>query len=127
MNGDCYQVGVFPVTEEGKIVLVTTRSGEYWIFPKGCREKGRSDHDVASDEAYEEAGLTGKIKRESIEFKVHSKRTKKLRLFPMKVEKLAKKYPESDERKRITVSFEKAEKLLQKDLKEVVRKMKKIQ
>ncbi|MFT6058642.1 MAG: 8-oxo-dGTP pyrophosphatase MutT (NUDIX family) [Lentimonas sp.] len=127
MSDKSYQVGAFPVTEDGKVVLVTTRSGEYWIFPKGCTEKGRSDHAVAGDEAYEEAGLTGVIKRDYYEFKVNSRGTQRLRLFPMKVKKMSKHFPECDERKRIVVSFHKAEKLLQKDLRAALRKMIKIQ
>jgi 8-oxo-dGTP pyrophosphatase MutT (NUDIX family) len=123
MSQQDYQVGVFPITEDGKVVLVTTRSSDYWIFPKGCTEKGRSDCSVARDEAYEEAGLTGVIQRDYHEFKIHSHGTKKLRLFPMKVKKLSKHFPECKERKRVVVSIHKAEKLLQKDLRTVLRQL----
>lgn len=126
MSCNGYQVGVFPVTDDGKVVLVRTRSGEYWIFPKGKTEKGRSNRAVARDEAFEEAGLTGVLKRDYNEFEVDSKHTGKLRLFHMKVKKFWKNYPEYKERERVIVSFDKAEKLLQKDLRAALRKMKKI-
>jgi len=122
MNG--YQIGVFPVTEEGKVVLVTTRDGDYWILPKGNTEKGRSDRAMARQEAYEEAGLEGVMKRDYFEFRTLGK-VKKLRLYPMKVKKLLKSYPEKKERERVTVSFDMAEKMVEKDLREIIRKMRK--
>ena len=122
MNG--YQIGVFPVTEEGKVVLVTTRDGDYWILPKGNTEKGRSDRAMARQEAYEEAGLEGVMKRDYFEFRTLGK-VKKLRLYQMKVKKLLKSYPEKKERERVTVSFDMAEKMVEKDLREIIRKMRK--
>lgn len=121
-----YQIGVFPVTEDGKVVLVTTRGSDYWIFPKGRTEKGRSDRAVARDEAHEEAGLTGELAHNYHEFKVLSRRAKKLRLFPMKVKGVSKRYPECKERKRIIVSFDQAEELLQKDLRAALKELRKL-
>ena len=123
MSKNTYQVGVFPVTEDGRVVLVTTRKSDYWIFPKGRTEKGRSDRAVARDEAHEEAGLTGSMKQDYHEFKVFSRGAKTLRLFPMKVKHISKRYPESKERKRVIVSFDEAEKLLQKDLRVALKKL----
>lgn len=121
-----YQVGVFPVTKEGRVVLVTSRSTGYWILPKGRTEKGRSDQAVALDEAYEEAGLEGSLKNYYYEFDVISSRAKKLRIFPMKVKKINKHYPECDERDRVIVSFDEAEELVQKDLRAVLRQLKEL-
>lgn len=119
-----YQVGVFPVTEDGKLVLVTTRGGGFWIFPKGNTEKGRSDRAMAREEAYEEAGLEGVMKRDYLEFRTIGN-VKRLRLYPMRVNRVRKSYPEKKERARVVVSFDKAEKLVEKDLREVIRKMRK--
>lgn len=116
-----YQVGVFPVTKEGKVVLVKTRSGGYWIFPKGHREKGRSDRAVAREEAFEEAGVEGVLSHKYVEFRTPLGKVGRLRLYPMRVKKVCKNYPEADERQRIMVSFDKAEKLLEKDLCEALR------
>ncbi|MEP4077550.1 NUDIX hydrolase [Haloferula sp.] len=120
-----YQVGVFPVTEDGKVVLVTSRVGGDWIFPKGNVEKGRSDRAVARDEAYEEAGLLGSMKQNYTEFKTPGRAAPRLRLFRMQVWEALKRYPESRQRKRAVVSFEKAAKMLSKDLRPILKKMSK--
>ena len=117
-----YQVGVLPITSKGKVVLITARSGDTWIFPKGNTEKGRSDRAVAREEAYEEAGLTGVMSESFVEFKTSLGKVKKLRLYRMRVKNVAKSYPERKERERAVVSLAKAEKLLQKDLRAVLRK-----
>ena len=44
----------------------------------------------------------------------------------MKVKDVKKRYPECNERKRVIVSFEKAERLLQKDLRSALKVMRKI-
>lgn len=120
-----YQIGVFAVTkkEKTKIVLVTSRTGGRWIFPKGQPEKGRSRQKVAKDEAWEEAGLEGKIKTPPHEFRVSYGETKRLHLFYMRVDKISEKYPEAKERKRIFVTLAEAEKLLDKDLRRVLKAM----
>ncbi|ADE54511.1 NUDIX hydrolase [Coraliomargarita akajimensis] len=120
-----YQVGVFPVTADDKLVLVTTRTSGYWIFPKGNVEPGRSDRDVARDEAYEEAGAVGALKSDYYEFETPQGKENRLRLYPMKVKELLKHFPEADERERMVVSFDKAEKMVEKDLREIIRKMRK--
>ncbi|MGJ8639180.1 MAG: NUDIX hydrolase [Opitutaceae bacterium] len=121
-----YQVGVFPITEDGKVVLVTSRRSEYWIFPKGRTEKGKSDRCVAREEAYEEAGLKGSLGQDYYEFESFSRRAKKLRLFPMKVKQVEKSFPECKDRKRVIVSFDRAEKMLQKDLRVALKAMRKL-
>ena len=122
MNG--YQVDVFPITDDGKVVLVTTRDGDYWILPKGNTEKGRSDRAMARQEAYEEAGIEGVMKRDYLEFRTLGK-VKKLRIYPMKVKKLLKNYPERKERERVAVSFDMAERMVEKDLRVIIRKLRK--
>jgi 8-oxo-dGTP pyrophosphatase MutT (NUDIX family) len=120
-----HQVGVFPVTEDGKIVLVTTLNGKYWIFPKGNTADGRSDRVMAREEAFEEAGLEGRLRQQCERFKTPLGKSRTLHLYPMKVEKILKRYPERRLRKRVIVSYEKAEKMLSKDLKSILRKMRK--
>jgi len=120
---DNYQVGAFPYTEDGKVVLIKTRDGDYWIFPKGHVEKGRKDYAVAEDEAFEEAGILGKIEPHSICFETVSSKSKRLCIYPMRVKKVLSKWPESKERERVILSVSKAEKLLQKDLREVLKRM----
>jgi len=118
-----YQVGVFPYTKDGEVVLVTTRSGGYWVFPKGRCEKGHSNRSVAESEAFEEAGLLGKLGADYMVFNTNSSKAFKLRLYPMRVKEVLSHWPEHKERKRVIVSIKKAEKLLEKDLALVLKKM----
>ncbi len=120
---DVYQVGVCPVTEDGKLVLITSRGSGYWIFPKGKVEKGREDFDVAEDEAYEEAGILGDVGKEYQSFPVCSSKSLKLHLYPMRVKMLLSRWPEVDERERRVVSYHKARDLLSGDLSEALKAM----
>lgn len=47
----------------GQICLVTSSSGKRWVLPKGCIEPGKSAAEIALQEAWEEAGLTGTLER----------------------------------------------------------------
>ncbi|MDE1996184.1 MAG: NUDIX hydrolase [Rhizobiaceae bacterium] len=57
----CYrknsELGVF------EMLLVTSRESGRWIIPKGWPIKGKKPHEVAATEAFEEAGVRGKIKK----------------------------------------------------------------
>jgi 8-oxo-dGTP pyrophosphatase MutT (NUDIX family) len=44
-----------------EIMLVTSRTTKRWIVPKGWPIKGLKDYDAAAREAFEEAGVVGKI------------------------------------------------------------------
>lgn len=111
------------MTKHGKVVLVTSRGSGEWIFPKGCREKGRSDRSVAKEEAYEEAGVFGDLNHRYVEFKVPCRCSGRLRIFRMKVSDITSKFPESRERRRVIVPISRAEKMLSKDLRAILKKM----
>jgi 8-oxo-dGTP pyrophosphatase MutT (NUDIX family) len=49
-----------------EILLVTSRETKRYIVPKGWPMRRLSDHDAAAQEAREEAGVVGKIKRKPI-------------------------------------------------------------
>lgn len=61
------QIAAMPIrrTPDGstEIMLVTSRTTRRWIVPKGWPIRGMKDHDAAAREAFEEAGLVGKIGR----------------------------------------------------------------
>jgi 8-oxo-dGTP pyrophosphatase MutT (NUDIX family) len=44
-----------------RVMLVTSRGKGRWIIPKGWPEKNLTPHACAAKEAYEEAGIVGKI------------------------------------------------------------------
>jgi 8-oxo-dGTP pyrophosphatase MutT (NUDIX family) len=45
---------------DGRVCLVTAKSGWRWVVPKGKIELGQTARDAAHAEAWEEAGLLGK-------------------------------------------------------------------
>ncbi|HSD93068.1 MAG TPA: NUDIX hydrolase [Methyloceanibacter sp.] len=58
------QVGAIPYveTEGGLLVLlITTRGRGRWTIPKGWPNPGMTDPQLAAQEAFEEAGVTGKV------------------------------------------------------------------
>ena len=112
------QYGVLPyLIRSGKIkiILISSRNSNQWIVPKGNPMAKKSKRGTALLEAYEEAGLTGRLDKN---FKLrlfimcHGVKTD-LTLYPMHVNKhLIKKWPESHQRKRIEVSCERARSLV---------------
>jgi len=48
------------------VLLVTTRGTGRWIIPKGNPEKNRKPHEVAKQEAFEEAGVRGRVQRKRL-------------------------------------------------------------
>src|SRR5271156_4832943 len=53
-----YRVSARARTE---IMLITSRETRRWIIPKGWPQKGRAPHRSAAREAFEEAGVVGKV------------------------------------------------------------------
>ncbi len=112
------QYGVIPYFLQSgklKIIIITSRNSNQWIVPKGNREPNKSKRESALLEAYEEAGLTGRLdKNIKFQFFIMSHGEKvKLTLYPMRINKrLIKKWPESHQRKRIEVSCERAQSLV---------------
>jgi len=116
------QSGVLPIYD-GKIVIITSRKKKRWIIPKGIVEPNMTPRESAQQEAYEEAGLVGKIKKKQI----GKYRVKKwdgictVEIYPMIVEKLLDDWEEKSFRKRKLVFPEDAASLIKnKDLKEII-------
>jgi 8-oxo-dGTP pyrophosphatase MutT (NUDIX family) len=59
------QIAAMPVRRaldgSPEILLVTSRTTRRWIVPKGWPMKGLKDREAAAREAYEEAGVLGRI------------------------------------------------------------------
>jgi 8-oxo-dGTP pyrophosphatase MutT (NUDIX family) len=49
-----------------EIMLVTSRGTRRWIIPKGWPERGLPPHETAAKEAFEEAGILGKVSKRSL-------------------------------------------------------------
>jgi 8-oxo-dGTP pyrophosphatase MutT (NUDIX family) len=95
------------ITEGGRreVMLLTTRETHRWTIPKGWPMKGRKPPEVASQEAYEEAGLVGRIvsKRPLGIFHYDKQLAKESRLcqvrvFSFRVERQLDDWPEKQQR-----------------------------
>ncbi|UXN74919.1 hypothetical protein N8D56_08005 [Devosia sp. A8/3-2] len=49
-----------------EILLVTSRTSRHWLLPKGWLVRGKSAMESAEIEAFEEAGVQGKIRNQPI-------------------------------------------------------------
>lgn len=107
------QSGVIPFRyKKGKleILLITSMGGKHWIIPKGIIEPDLSSEESAMEEAFEEAGVRGRIVSKSIGEYEYSKwgGICNVKVFPLAVEKTLDDYPEDNLRKRKWVGIEKA-------------------
>ncbi|WP_028973049.1 NUDIX domain-containing protein [Spirochaeta cellobiosiphila] len=106
-------VGTIPfLWEEGvlKVVLVTNRRGNHWIFPKGSIEKNKTMQEVALMEANEEAGIEGIIVDDCPILIPYSKGDKSINLlaYPILVNSIKKKWLEERFRQRKVVDIQTA-------------------
>lgn len=107
----CYRI----TNSKVQILLVTTRRSGRWIVPKGWPMNEQTPGTAAAVEAWEEAGVEGKVKETCVGLYSYTKDPETqdplpciVALYPLKVKKLAKDYPERKERKRKWVSPKKA-------------------
>lgn len=91
----------------GRVLLVTSRGTGRWIVPKGWPMEGRSLGEAAEREAWEEAGVRGKLGTEEIGRYRYDKVQDRgfaipieVRVFPIEVSELRDKFPEADQRRR---------------------------
>jgi 8-oxo-dGTP pyrophosphatase MutT (NUDIX family) len=91
--------------ERTQVMLVTTRESGRWVIPKGWPKKRKKPSATAASEAREEAGVVGVIGRDSIGSYSYKKRLKsgaivacEVRVFPLKVKRQQKRWPERGER-----------------------------
>jgi 8-oxo-dGTP pyrophosphatase MutT (NUDIX family) len=97
-----------------EILLASSRGTRRWVIPKGWPMKGRKPHMTAALEALQEAGLLGKIAKAKFGSFHYDKRLKSgsavlcsVDVFPLRVLRQRKNWPEKDQ--RITRWFAPAE------------------
>lgn len=107
----CYRIANGKV----QILLVTSRRSRLWIVPKGWPMDGKTPAQSAAIEAWEEAGAIGVESDSCVGLYSYTKRAVKgenlpvvVSLFPVKVKRTTKDFPESHQRKRKWVSPKKA-------------------
>ncbi|WOS65360.1 NUDIX hydrolase [Sinorhizobium fredii] len=106
----------FRISELGsvEILLITSRDTGRFIIPKGWRKKDQKEADAAAREAFEEAGVVGKVaskpagsytywKRGNSEFELLQ-----VLVYPFEVKKQRASWPEKGERKMAWLTAEDA-------------------
>lgn len=112
-----------------EILLITSRDTGRWVVPKGWPVNGRSPHGSAAVEAWEEAGVEGRVEAESLGTFTYPKlypdadpQVCMVKVFSLRVEKLASHYPEYRQRRRKWFSAEKAaRKVAEPELRALIR------
>ena len=107
----CYRVH----KDEVQVLLITARQSGRWIIPKGWPMDGKTPGESALAEAWEEAGVKGKVIGQSLGLFSYHKDIDTNRempcvamVYPVKVKTLAKSFPEYGQRKRKWFSPKKA-------------------
>ena len=98
-----------------KILLVTSRDTGRFVIPKGWPMKKTKDSKAAAIEAFEEAGVTGRVTAKPIGHYDYSKifgpgfaLPCRVMVYAMEATKILPKWPEKSERKRFWMPLEDA-------------------
>jgi 8-oxo-dGTP pyrophosphatase MutT (NUDIX family) len=90
-----------------EILLITSRETRRWVIPKGWPMESLADNDAAMREAFEEAGVAGRVSEKAFGRFSYEKIQKtgdrnevEVTVFELEVEKPLRDWPEKDERKR---------------------------
>lgn len=106
----CVQYGALPYRLDGtgsvQILLVTSRATKRWIIPKGWPIKGLKAAEAAAREAFEEAGVRGRLTRRALGHYFYEKRLEdglatvpcEVEVFALVVSRQSKDWPESHQR-----------------------------
>ena len=110
-----------------QVLLITSRDTGRWILPKGWPMQDETPADAAATEAWEEAGVKGRVAPACIGIYSYDKTMEDgslpvaVAVFPVEVEKLAKRYPEAGDRRRRWFSRRKAaEKVAEPELRAIL-------
>jgi len=104
---------------EVEVMLITSRETRRWVIPKGWPIKGVKSAKCAAQEAFEEAGVQGKVSKRPAGSYAYDKRLKNGRLqhvrvavFGLEVEGEAEVYPELGQREKLWLPFAEAARLV---------------
>lgn len=102
--------------QEGlRILLVTSRETGRWVVPKGWPMKSKRPHQAAAQEAFEEAGVHGRVRKKASGSYRYPKVLGngnvvpcRVSLFPLRVKEEVANWPEAGQRNRRWFSPEEA-------------------
>jgi 8-oxo-dGTP pyrophosphatase MutT (NUDIX family) len=112
------QFGALPFrmgSAEPEVMLITSRETKQWIIPKGWPKRGVAPRRVAAREAFEEAGLRGKVAKRPLGAYRYEKRMSpalvvpcEVTVFLLHVKRQLDDWPEKNERERCWLSPDEA-------------------
>ncbi len=98
-----------------EVMLITSRETRQWIIPKGWPKRGVAPRRVAAREAFEEAGVRGKVAKHPVGTYRYEKRLASALLVPcevtvflLHVKRQLDDWPEKNERERCWLSPDEA-------------------
>jgi len=109
---------------DGRICMVTSKSGRRWVVPKGRIEIGHTPQEAAAAEAWEEAGLKGRLGNQSLGTYRYEKFGAEftVSVYLMHVDSAADDWPEVEVREREWVGVEEAlSRIEEADLRKLIR------
>jgi 8-oxo-dGTP pyrophosphatase MutT (NUDIX family) len=99
----CYRIR----KDKPQFLLVTSRGTGRWILPKGWPMKGKTPSKTALREAWEEAGVRGRVGKDAIGMFFYRKLVGRKRMtpcaalvYPVEVKSLDGNFPEAKQRRR---------------------------
>ncbi len=102
-----------------EILLLTSRDTGRWVIPKGWPMAGKAAHEVAAQEALEEAGVLGEVGADDVGYFDYRKMMKdgfaldcRVKVYPLAFTDFVRKYKEKGQRKRRWFAFEEAARLV---------------
>ncbi|PLL11293.1 NUDIX hydrolase [Tabrizicola sp. TH137] len=102
-----------------EVLLITSRDTGRWVIPKGWPMADKRPEEAAALEAWEEAGVTGESAGAALGLYSYDKARKSkealpcvVSVYPLKVARLAARFPERAERRRRWFSAERAARLV---------------
>jgi len=94
-----------------EILLITSRETRRWVIPKGWPIKGLKPHQAAAREAWEEAGVEGRLGARKIGSYEYEKRLSggqlqpvRVAVYPLQVLLTHQEWPEAHQRERLWTS-----------------------
>ena len=111
-----------------EILLITSRENKRWIIPKGWVKDGEDFEHAAAREAFEEAGVAGRVQSKALGDYVYAKREPtlirpvKVLVYPLRAGKIEHWWPEAGQRERRWFPLDlAADKVVEPDLATLIR------